>query len=88
LQTESYIHNEAAILAREDKKLTAENKILNREIENLRETIFKEKRKRKRRKALNFYKEDEMEIRTLFFSPAKVARARERAAALKKAESQ
>jgi hypothetical protein len=88
LQTENHINNEAAILAREDKKLTAENKILRREIEDLRKAIFEEKRKRKRGKALNFYKEDEMEDQILFFSPAKIARARERTAALEKAESQ
>jgi hypothetical protein len=46
---------------RSGEKLAPENKILRREIEDLRETIFEEKRKRKRGKALNFYKEDEME---------------------------
>jgi hypothetical protein len=37
---------------------------------------------------LNFYKEGEQEGQALFFSPAKVARARERVAAQKKAELQ
>ena len=45
---------------REDERLAAENKILRKEIENLREAIFEEKRKRKRRKILNFYKKDEI----------------------------
>jgi hypothetical protein len=37
---------------------------------------------------LNFYKEDEMKNQILFFSFAKIARARERAAALKEIEFQ
>jgi cell division protein FtsB len=88
LQIEKYIDKDAAILAREGEKLAAENKILCKEIEDLREVIFEEKRKRKRGKALNFYEEDEIEDQILFFSFAKIARARERAAALEKIESQ
>jgi hypothetical protein len=88
LKNADYINKEAAILMRGDEKFITENKIFRKEIEDLRETIFEEKCKRKREKALNFYKEDEMEDQALFFSPAKVARARERAAALEKAESQ
>ena len=49
---------------------------------------MKKKRKRKRRKTLNFYEEGEMEDQALFFSSAKVARARERAAALEEIEFQ
>jgi hypothetical protein len=56
--------------------------------ENLRETIFEKKRKRKREKTLNFYKKGEMKDQTLFFNPAKITRARERATALKETESQ
>jgi hypothetical protein len=59
-----------------------------KKIKDLRKTIFEEKRKRKRGKVLNFYKEDEIENQALFFNSAKIARARERAAALKKIESQ
>jgi hypothetical protein len=73
---------------RDNEKFAAENKIFRKEIEDLREAIFEEKRKRKREKVLNFYKEGEMEDQALFFSSAKVARARERAAALEKTESQ
>jgi hypothetical protein len=58
LQTEDHINNEAAILARESEKFTAENKILRKEIEDLRKAIFEKKRKRKRKKALNFYKKN------------------------------
>jgi hypothetical protein len=88
LKNTDHINKEAAILMRNGEKLTAENKILRKEIEGLREAIFEEKRKRKRGKTLNFYDEGEIEDQALFFSPAKVTRARERAAALEKAESQ
>jgi cell division protein FtsB len=87
LKIGDYINKKTAILIRNSKKLTAENKILRKEIENLRKGIFEKKRKRKREKVLNFYKENEMENQTLFFSPAKIARARERAAALEKIRS-
>jgi hypothetical protein len=88
LHVEGYIDNKAAILVRAGEKLAAENKILRIKNESLRDTIFEEKRKRKRGKPLNFYKESEQESQALFFNPAKIARARERAAALKKAEFQ
>jgi hypothetical protein len=88
LQTENYINNETAILAREDEKFTAENKILRKEIKDLRNIIFEEKCKRKREKVLNFYEKDEIKDQILFFNFAKIARARERSAALEKAEFQ
>jgi hypothetical protein len=88
LHAEDHVDNEAAILVRAGEKLTAENKILRIENEGLRGAIFEEKRKRKRGKSLNFYEESEQEDQALFFSPAKVARARERAAALEEAELQ
>ena len=83
LHAEGYVDNKAAILVRAGKKLASENKILRIENEGLRDAIFKKKRKRKRGKTLNFYKESEQAGQALFFSPAKVTRARERAAALK-----
>ncbi len=43
------------------EKLAAKNKILRKENEGLRSAIFKEKRKRKRKKALNFYNKGEKE---------------------------
>jgi regulator of replication initiation timing len=88
LHVEDYIDNKAAILIRADEKLAAENKILRIENEGLRDAIFEEKRKKKRGKSLNFYKESEQKDQTLFFNSAKVARAREYAAALEKAEFQ
>jgi hypothetical protein len=88
LKNADYINKEAAVLIRRGERLTAENKIFRREVEGLREIIFEEKRKRKRRKVLNFHKKGEMEDQILFFNPAKVARARERAAALEEVETQ
>jgi hypothetical protein len=73
---------------RDGEKFIIENKILRKEVEDLRKIIFEKNRKKKRANVLNFYKEGEMEDQILFFSPAKIARARERAAALEKAESQ
>jgi regulator of replication initiation timing len=59
LHAENYINNKAAILVRADEKFITENKILRIKNENLRGTIFEEKRKKKRDKFLNFYKESE-----------------------------
>jgi hypothetical protein len=87
LYAEGHVDNKAVILVRAGEKLISENKILRIENEDLRDAIFKEKRKRKRGKALNFYKGEQAD-ETLFFSPIKVARARERAIALEEAELQ
>jgi regulator of replication initiation timing len=46
LHAENYINNKAAILIRADEKLTAENKILRIENEDLRGTIFEKKYKK------------------------------------------
>ena len=86
LHAEGHVNNKAAILVRAGEKLTSKNKILRQENEGLRDAIFKEKRKKKRDKILNFYKKGEQAGQALFFSSAKITRARERAAALKKAE--
>jgi hypothetical protein len=88
LHVEDYINNKITILIRADEKFTVENKILRIENEDLRGAIFKEKRKRKRDKSLNFSKESEQKNQILFFNSAKIARAREYTAALKKAEFQ
>jgi regulator of replication initiation timing len=67
LHVENYINNKTVILVRADEKLTAENKILRIENEDLRGAIFKKKRKKKRDKSLNFYKESEQKDQILFF---------------------
>jgi hypothetical protein len=74
LHAEGHIDNKAAILGRAGEKFAAENKILRMENEGLRDTIFEEKREKKRGKALDFYEEGEQAGQALFFSPAKVAR--------------
>jgi hypothetical protein len=61
LKTANYINKEITVLMRESEKFTTENKIFCKEIKGLREAIFKEKRKRKREKILNFHEKDEME---------------------------
>jgi hypothetical protein len=88
LHAEGHVDNKAAILVRAGEKLASENKILRIENEGLRGAIFEKKRKRKRGKALDFHEEGEQAGQALFFSPAKVTRARERAAALEEAELQ
>jgi hypothetical protein len=86
LHAEGHINNKAAILVRAGKKLISENKILRIKNEDLRGAIFEKKRKKKRGKILNFHEKGEQAGQALFFSPAKVTRARKRAAALKEAE--
>ena len=85
LHAEGHVNNKAAILVRAGEKLVSKNKILRKENEGLRDAIFEKKRKRKPDKTLDFYK-GEQAGQALFFSPAKITRARERAAALKEAE--
>jgi hypothetical protein len=86
LHAEGHVNNKAAILVRAGEKLASENKILRIKNEDLRDAIFEKKRKRKRDKALNFHKKGEQTGQALFFNLAKITRARERAAALKKVE--
>jgi hypothetical protein len=88
LHVEGHVDNKATILVRAGKKFAAENKILSKENEGLRGAIFEKNRKRKCGKPLNFYEEGEKEGKALFFSPAKSARTRERAAAQEEAELQ
>ena len=86
LYAEGYVDNETAVLVRAGEKLVVENKVLRKKNEGLRGVIFKEKRKRKRGKTFNFYEEGEQEGQALFFSPVKVARARERVVTQEEAE--
>jgi len=73
---------------RAGEKLATDNKLLHKKNKSLRGAIFKEKRKRKRGKALNFYNKGEQEGQALFFNPTKITRVRERVAAQKNAELQ
>ena len=59
LKNAGHVNRKAAILIRGGEKLAAENKILRKKVEGLRQAVFKEKRKRKRGKALNFHEEGE-----------------------------
>ncbi len=67
LYAKYHIDSQTIILVRGDEKLAAENKLLRKENNGLRGAIFEEKRKRKRKKPLNFYEEGEQEEQTLFF---------------------
>ncbi len=82
LHAEDYIDNEAAVLVRAGKKFAAENKILRKRNKGLRGTIFQEKGKKKRGKALNFYKKVSRKGRP-YFSALRKLRARTRSYAEK-----
>ena len=61
MRTEGHVDNKAAVLVRAGETLAIDNKLLRKENEGLRKAVFKEKRKRKRGKAMNFYDKDEQE---------------------------
>ena len=79
---------EAAPLLHAGVRLATDNEILRFEIEGLREGIIMEKKKRQRAKALGLYDEGGSPSQPLFFSPAKVTRARQRAIEMEQAEHQ
>ncbi len=80
LQKEGQVGERAKILLRAGEKLATELEIVQYENQGLRKAIFHEKKKRKRGKAMNLYDPMENEGQALFFSPAKVARVRQRVA--------
>jgi hypothetical protein len=82
------ITEETAILLRAGEKLAAELEIVRHENQGLRRAVIHEKKKRKRGKAMNLYDPDENEGQALFFSPAKIARVRQRIADAEEAERQ
>jgi DDE superfamily endonuclease len=88
LQKEGHVDQDAGILLRAGEKLATELEIVRHENNGLRKAIIHEKKKRKRGKAMNLYDPDENEGQALFFSPAKVARVRQRNADLEEAERQ
>jgi hypothetical protein len=75
-------------LLRAGEKFTTKLKIVRYKNNGLQKAIIYEKKKRKRGKAINLYDPDKKKRQTLFFSPAKVARVRQRNADLKQAERQ
>jgi hypothetical protein len=88
LQDEGKIHPDAAVLLRAGETLATNLDIVRHENIGLRKAILHEKKRRKRGKAMHLYDEGETEGQGRFFSPAKVARARERAAAAEEAQRQ
>ena len=86
LQEEGKIHPDAAILLHVGEKFAADRDIIRHENIGLRKAVLYEKKKRKRGKAMHLYDEGETEGQARFFSPTKVARARERTAAAEEAQ--
>jgi DDE superfamily endonuclease/Tc5 transposase DNA-binding domain len=80
LQDEGKIHPDAAVLLRAGEKLATNLDIVRHEVVGLRKAVLHEKQRRKRGKAMHLYDEGETEGQARFFSPTKVARARERIA--------
>jgi hypothetical protein len=80
LQDEGKVHPDAAVLLRAGEKFAADRDIIQHENVGLRKAVIHEKKKRKRGKAMHLYDEGETEGQGRFFSPAKVARIRERTA--------
>ncbi len=80
LQKDGHINKRAQILLRAGEKLATELDIVRHENQGLRRAVLHEKKKRKRGKAMNLYDPEENEGQALFFSPAKIARVRQRAA--------
>jgi hypothetical protein len=75
------IHPDAAVLLHAGEKFAADRDIVRHENMGLRKAVLHEKKKRKRGKAMHLYDEGETEGQARFFSPAKIARIRERTAA-------
>ena len=88
LQNEGHVDDKAAVLLRADEKLATNNDLLRHENRGLRNAIVHEKKKRKRGKAMYFLDEGETEGQALFFSPAKIARVRQRIRDADEAEQQ
>jgi DDE superfamily endonuclease len=88
LQKEGHVDERAKIMLRAGEKLATELDIVRHENQGLRKAVFHEKKKRKRGKAMNLYDPEENEGQALFFSPAKIARVRQRVADEEQAEHQ
>lgn len=88
LQEEGKIHPDAAVLLHAGEKFAADRDIVRHEVIGLRKAVLHEKKKRKRGKAMHLYDENETEGQGRFFSPAKIARVRERTLAADEAQRQ
>jgi hypothetical protein len=87
LRKEGYVHDEAAVLLRAGERLATDNELLRHENKGLRNAIIHEKRKRKRGKGMKLV-DGEKENQALFFSPGRVAQARQMQAESEEAEQQ
>jgi DDE superfamily endonuclease/Tc5 transposase DNA-binding domain len=80
LEKEGKVHEDAVVLLHAGEKLAANLDIAKHEVTGLRNAVIHEKKKRKRGKALHLWEEGENQNQGRFFSPAKIARVRERIA--------
>ena len=88
LQDEGKLHPDAAVLLHAGEKFAADRDIIRHQVAGLRKAVLHEKQRRKRGKAMNLYDDDENGAQGRFFSPAKVARARERIAIAEETQHQ
>ena len=86
LTKEGHVNKKVNILLHISEKLATQLDIARHEIQGLRNTVIHEKKKRKRGKAMHLYDLEEKEGQALFFSPARIARCRDRAESEKQAE--
>jgi hypothetical protein len=88
LQDEGKIHTDAAVLLDAGEKFATDRDIVRHENIGLRKAVLHEKKKRKRGKAMHLYDEGETKGQAPVFSPAKIARIRERNAAAEDTQRQ
>jgi hypothetical protein len=88
LQKDGQVGKDAKVLLRAGEKLATQLEIIQHENQGLRKAVLHEKKRRKRGRAMNLYDPTENEGQALFFSPAKVARVRQRVADEEQAERQ
>ena len=65
-------------MLRASEKLAIELNLIRYENQGLRKAVLYKKKKRKYEKAMNLYDPEKNEFQVLFFSPAKIGRARQR----------
>jgi hypothetical protein len=82
------VERRVTALAHASEKFATQNEILQHENKGLYEAIFAEKKRRKRGKAMGLIDPENSVNQAIFFSPEKVARARERAAEKEQSEQQ
>jgi hypothetical protein len=88
LKDEGQLNRNANILLHASENLATKLDIAQHEVIGLRKAIIHEKKKRKRGKALQLFEEGDNPAQARFFSPEKIARIRQRNAAIEQEERQ